>query len=160
MPWQEYISHYTSANWRIPVKWEEIMSNITVTGEKNTWEMQSILHYPHCINMHLPGRREKKWQGCYKDSPHWSWPNSQDVKTCLYLQLPVAPQPLWDGDHVSSLLVKWKRVTENKNNPWPSFFGGDGVLWAILTFGGLINQPQTPESHGVQEWNHLLHYFP
>lgn len=96
MPSQEQISHYISAKWRFPVKWEEIMSNITATGENNRWEMQSISHYPCCIKIHPPGRREKKIARVLLCT-HLPWPHSQDLKTCLYTWLLVACEPLWVG---------------------------------------------------------------
>lgn len=123
--------------------------------------MRNLKYSPlHPWHKYAPSREKREKIARILLCPHWPWPYSQDVKACLYLQLPVACQPLWHGDHVSSLLIKWKRETENNKSPWPSFFGGGGVMWAILTFGDPINQPQTPESHGMQVWNHLLHYLP
>lgn len=111
----------------------------------------------HPLHKYAPSREKRQKVARIWLGPHWPWPNSQHVKVCLYLQRPVSCQPLWDSDHVSSLLVKWKKAAEKNKSPWPSFFGG-GVLWTILT-SGPINQPQTPEGHGLQAWNHLLHCF-
>lgn len=84
---------------------------------------------------------------------HLPWPHSQDVKTCLYIQLPVPCKPLWDGDgNITShhCLLNEKEGLKTVRIIWPhentgewsvSFSGGGGVLRAIRSFGGPTNQP-------------------
>lgn len=127
--------------------------------------MRNAKYFPlPLLHKYIPSREKRQKVARILFCTHPPWPHSQDVKTCLYIQLPVACKPLWDDDgNTLSLhcLLSEKKGLKTMRILWPR---ENVSVWVVclllLTFGGPINQPQTPQSHGVQAEYHLLCYFP
>lgn len=116
------------------------------------------------LHKYIPSREKRQKVARILFCTHPPWPHSQDVKTCLYIQLPVACKPLWDDDGNTlalHCLFSEKKGLKTMRILWPR---ENVSVWVVclllLTFGEPINRPQTPQIHGVQAGYHLLCYFP